>query len=191
MKKNKGYSMIEMMIVIAIMAILTGVAVVSMSMIKKAKAQDVVRTFNSQVTNAWLQTKAIGKKQTSMYVEVTTKKDSNGKLIPCKFLIKDLDTDGKTIIVKEETALTSNPESDSSARVRMEYVASTPSNSPGAKANQDSENVAGDNPTFIIRFDKATGEVVKGAGTYTFTDDGGNVVASVYIDAVTGNHYIK
>ena len=70
MNKNKGYTLIEMIIVIAIMAILAGVAAVAFNLISKAKVQDAVTSFNSQLSYSWLQTKASASKQKSMYAVI-------------------------------------------------------------------------------------------------------------------------
>ena len=102
-RSNKGYSLVELLIVIAIMAILSGVAVVSVGLIKQARARDADQ-LESGYGN-------------------------------------DKGTDGSG--------------------------------------------------QWYIKFDKATGAVLKGAGKYVFTDTKGDLVSTVYLDAATGNHYIK
>ena len=42
----------------------------------------------------------------------------------------------------------------------------------------------------LIEFNKSDGSVKHGAGTYEFIYNG-DVVGSIYIDPVTGNHYMK
>ncbi len=52
MKKlnNKGYSLVEMIIVIAIVAVLTGAAMITLSVMHSAKAKEAAITFESEVS---------------------------------------------------------------------------------------------------------------------------------------------
>ena len=52
MKKlnNKGYSLVEMIIVIAIVAVLTGAAMITLSVMHNAKAKEAAITFESEVS---------------------------------------------------------------------------------------------------------------------------------------------
>ena len=59
MKKNKGYTLIEMIIVIAIMAILTAVAFVTLGVIHQAKCNAAVNSLDNQIGSLWIKTKAI------------------------------------------------------------------------------------------------------------------------------------
>ncbi len=186
-RSNKGYSLVELLIVIAIMAILSGVAVVSVGLIKQARARDAVQSFNSQLTSAWLQTKAIGEKQDSMYMKVvrngnqadftislydgTTKKDLSGGTV---------DNNGHV------TAETGNI--TLSKYITITY---TPSDANQLESGYGNDKGTDGSGQWYIKFDKATGAVLKGAGKYVFTDTKGDLVSTVYLDAATGNHYIK
>ena len=66
-KVNKGYTLVEMIIVIAIMAILSGMAAYTYGIVKMAKCNAAVDTFNNQLSSLWIKTKALsqGKVQTS------------------------------------------------------------------------------------------------------------------------------
>lgn len=48
-KDNKGYSLVELLIVLAIMAVLSGLAVVTWNIVYKAKCQAGANNFNSEV----------------------------------------------------------------------------------------------------------------------------------------------
>ena len=48
-KKNKGYSLVEMIIVLAIVVILAGLALVSLTLVNTARAKDASNKFSSEV----------------------------------------------------------------------------------------------------------------------------------------------
>ena len=167
MKKNKGYTLIEMLIVLAIMAILSGLAAVSVGLIRKAKIQDAITTFDSQLSNLWMQTKAVSSKQQSMYGELAIK---DGEYT---FIIND---SGSAIATEKYERW--------SKYIDLDYVGT------------DGTSISftdGSTSSVKIQFDKATGGVVgsRGAGDYIFKDKSGKVVATVHLDPITGNHYLK
>lgn len=183
-RSNKGYTLVELLIVIAIMAILSGVAVVSVGLIKQARARDAVQSFNSQLTSAWLQTKAMGEKQDSMYMKVVR----NGKQADYTISLYDgstkKDLSGGTVDNNGHvTAETGNV--TLSKYVTITY---TPSDKSQLEKNYGNDKDSG---KWYIKFDKATGAALRGAGKYVFTDTKGDLVSTVYLDAATGNHYIK
>lgn len=49
--KNKGYSLVEMIIVLAIVIILAGLSLVSMTLVNTARAKDASNKFGSEVSN--------------------------------------------------------------------------------------------------------------------------------------------
>lgn len=173
MKNNRGYSLVEMLIVIAIMAILSGLATMSISLIRRAKAQDALSTFNSQLSSAWLQTKSIGNSEKSMYF--TIEPDADPASDDYVLSLYDTDSSGSDVL-KSTTTLKS----------WGKYVTITYTSSDAAQV----ETGYGTGKWYI-KFNKATGAVVKGAGDYTFTGKNGIAVGTVHLDAVTGNHYVK
>lgn len=54
---DKGYSLVEMIICIAIIAIMTGVAVVTVSMINSARAREASVTFTSELSDMYTKSK--------------------------------------------------------------------------------------------------------------------------------------
>lgn len=172
MKKNKGYTLIEMIIVITIMAILAGLSAVSLSLISKAKAQDAVTTFNSQLNSVMLKTKAIGTTQKNMYAVFKESTDNN-------YVLELYDKDASGTVKQKDSVL---------LKKWSKYVTITYT-SEGT--NQIESGYGTSSTGFYIMFDKSTGAVLKGAGSYTFKDKKGDTVATVYLDPTTGNHYIK
>jgi prepilin-type N-terminal cleavage/methylation domain-containing protein len=166
--KNKGYSLVEMLIVIAIMAVLSGLSAVSVNLISKAKCQDAVQSFDSQLSNLWLQTKSTAGSQKIMYMEL--EKNATGS---CYQVTIYEDTGS----AKETTVLEGNPERSRKCRVRIYY------------REKETDSYVEITSSKKIKFDKSTGAVLEGAGEYKFTDLSGKKVASVYLNEMTGNHY--
>ncbi len=167
MKKNKGYTLVEMLIVLAIMAILSGLAAVSVGLIRKAKIQDAITSFDSQLTNLWIQTKSMAAKQKSMYAELKLAGDhANGDGI-------------YTFTISDPEAGTTETQTYDKWDKYVDIIY---------------DGTEFDNNTSVkIQFDKSTGAVVSGngAGDYVFQDKAGNVVATIHVDRITGSHYLK
>jgi prepilin-type N-terminal cleavage/methylation domain-containing protein len=174
-KKNKGYSLIEMLIVIAIMAVLAGLATFSITMITKAKCQDAVQSFDSQLSNLWLRTKSIAGSQVSMYMTVSQKKE-NGVVVAYQADIYEKDSSG-TVRLVDSTVLEGNPQRSKKCRVVIKY------------RKQDTSGEPEEKESFTISFDKSTGAVTAGEGDYIFYDTSGNLISTVHLNKVTGNHY--
>lgn len=190
MKKNKGYTLIEMIIVIAIMAILSGVAVVTLNVIQQAKCNAAVNTFDNQISNLWIQTKALsqGKVQST-----SDRADAGGYYPMCMIVMKNVDDsddikngsyemilgyeDGSGFIKKESLA------------VLTEIVSIRYTPSPGSTYSAVT-GADGTTTQMLIEFNKSDGSVKYGAGTYDIIYNN-SVVASIYLDSVTGNHYVK
>lgn len=216
MRKNKGYTLVEMIVVIAIMAVLSGLAAVSIGLIYKAKARDAMQVFNSQLSNTWLRTKSTASGSDTMYAVMTytdkglvfdiydkNTKDSAGKT---PGLIDGPDIrDGNTEYSPSVKKWTSASEWNDSIKISyVPYVSGNISSDENlsddkkAAANtayntalaSQTENGYGDAAKqWYIQFNKSTGEVLKGAGEYIFIAGDGTVVGRVYLDKITGNHF--
>lgn len=169
MKKNKGYTLVELLVVIAIMAILSGLAVVSIGLIYKAKIKDGMQVFNSQLSNTWLRTKSTASGAKSMYAEMEWSK--NG------FTYRIVDSSGE----KSNTTLKKWSNAVEWKNLKISYTPESESQKMNGYGNDEKK--------WYIQFDKATGAVIKGAGTYEFINSQGTVAGTIYLDATTGNHY--
>lgn len=187
MKKNKGYTLIEMIIVIAIMAILAGVAVVTLNVIQQAKCNAAVNTFDNQIGNLWIQTKALsqGKEQTNPSGHRT----DDGATYPMCMQIKKNADDAYEIFIgyydggfieKESLAVLTNI-------VKVKY---TESDSAQRHPTLTSASGGSETEQMFIEFNKSDGSVIYGAGTYDIIYNN-DIVASIYLDSITGNHYVK
>lgn len=195
MKTNKGYTLVEMMIVIAIMAILTGLAVVTIGIIKDARCTAAVDTFQNQVSSLWIKTKAVSQSKTQsspmnsadpqstyplcMYIERNT--DSSDSIKDNSYQVFIGYTDGSNFIEKESVATMTE-------LITIQYT--------GEAVQMHPMTVIQDGvvESVLIQFSKSDGSVDYGAGTYKFisgADGDENEVATVYLDAITGNHDTK
>lgn len=193
MKKNKGYTLIEMLIVIAIMAILSGVAFVTLGVMRQAKYNASISAFQTQLSNLWIQTKAISQ---SKVQASPTSSENSAKYPLCMIVtLNEDDTDdvrNGSFVVKSGYNLGSDfdENEDLTTLTHLVKIKYTPTNSKQVhdKTNLDGSGyIAGD---LIIQYNKSDGSVKYGAGTYDFYYND-RVVGTVHLDSVTGNHYVK
>lgn len=199
MKKNKGYTLIEMIIVIAIMAILTGVAAVTIGIIKEAKCDAAINTFQNQLDSLWIKTKSISQatvqatptdasnpqSQYPLGMRILLNTDENDDVRDGSYQLILGFEDGATF--EEKEVVSTMPEFISIKYTPQAASTSTESQSHGTLTVLDEEGTVG---STFIQFNKSTGAVKYGAGTYDFVYNG-RIVGSVYLDPVTGKHYIK
>jgi len=204
MKKNKGYTLVEMLIVIAIMAIVSGMAFVTIGIVYQAKYNAAIDTLNSQMDSLWIKTKALsqGKVQVDGADQISDKTKVEA-VYPLCMRIKEntadddvrdgsyevsigyYDVSKDKFVEKEKVATLTDI-------ININYNAAKdeqkhPKNATPTKANGDTYSSTSE---VYIEFNKSDGSVRYGAGTYEiiFND---RVVGTVYLDAMTGNHYAK
>ncbi len=203
MKKNKGYTLVEMLIVIAIMAIVSGMAFVTIGIIYQAKYNAAIDTLNTQMDSLWIKTKALsqGKIQVSGQDSITDSSDVKAKYPLCMMLKENTEDDdvkdgcyelilgyddGNGFTKKEVVSVLTNI-------ISINYKpSSTEQKHP--TLTKDSTQVNGETnestSQVLLEFNKSDGSVKYGAGTYEiiYSD---RIVGTVYLDPTTGNHYIK
>lgn len=186
MTKNKGYTLIEMIIVLAIMAALSAATLVVFRVIKSAQRTTSVDKFDTQISTCLVQTKSVSNalNGTDRGMCMVIRKRSDNKYALMTGYIK-----GSSVVDKNGVAL--NPNNDNACDVILDKeiykIKYTPS-----PANQKASIVT-DNQ-MIIQFVKTDGSLKYGAGTYQlytkrFGED--SLCATVYLDAVSGNHHIQ
>lgn len=202
MKKNKGYTLVETLIVIAIMAIVSAMAFVTIGIIYQAKYNAAIDELNTQINSVWIKTKALsqGKIQTNANQITDDTKDS--AVYPlCMMIVENTDStddikdgsyelilgyeDGTNFIEKEDITLLTNI-------ININYVPSSDSQKHALTAETVKEDGEqhGSTSKILIEFNKSDGSVKYGAGTYQVIYND-RVVGSVYLDPTTGNHYTK
>ena len=168
--KNKGYSFIEMMIVLAIMAVLTASAFLTIGIINNAKRDSGITTFESQLDSLLVKTKAMSKKEANLCM-VMEKSDNQW----C-FYFGTIDETGNYVA---KTDSSGNPEK----------AATLPANLDISYAGTNTHAIASAS-RIVVMYRKADGTVLYGSGDYVFSFRD-KEVARVTLDADTGNHYRK
>lgn len=184
MNKNEGYSLVEMIIVIAIIAILTAAAMVTISIIHNAKAREAASTLEDALSEEQNNAKGkmcvvSGTQQPDYKFALCVYKDSN------KYYVKKgyykgngLSTDSASSyeFIKSENA-GSGKGTSFSAYVTVKYVDGT---------GTEREIGSGDDAVYII-YDRQ-GACIKGNGKFKFYRNGkGNLLSTVTLNR-NGSH---
>jgi len=176
MTKNKGYTLVEMLIVIAIMVILASLSMFSVGVIRDAKRSAAVTTFDSQVSSCLVKTKAVSEVTGDNVICMLIHKRTVGSKTNYCIKVGYNNPAGVTDVVSGVVA--SDSADDSWDAVLPKDVALMTLN--GAEFNEAK-----------IIFNKSDGSVREGFGTYEFYKADGTVYATVIVDQTTGKHYIK
>lgn len=183
-KDNKGYSLVEMIIVIAMIAILSTMAVISMSIVRSAKAREAAMNFDSEI--AELSTKSknmvcmvddgsgnIVEKEEYMHALKVYK---SGRIY---YIAKGFyDTSTATYIFDSTTDPNNNGKGTALSKfVMIKYT-------PQGSNVENDLSAAGSEVYIRIR---KNGTVVEGSGTYGFYKVDGNEVSSVVLRS-NGSH---
>lgn len=182
MKKNQGYTMIEMIIVIAIMAILAAMSFVNLGISKQAKVTTSANTLDNAFTTLFTQTSALSDNAsdaTKLCMRITNHAAGvveNGKTY--------LNRTGTKIEIGYYSGGTFTKKTNSKdiwlseSVEEVEYEAPTGS----SQAHPSGE--------MIVMFNKADGSVKYGAGVYHLKYKGATHI-SVRLDPITGRHDIE
>lgn len=183
MTKNKGYTLIEMLIVISIMAILAGLSMFSIGVIRDAKRSAAVNTFDSQLSSCLVKTKAVSDVSGDIVCMYVMKRTKGTKVNYCIKVGYDTGTGVKDIVnsaIELDATHADNVNEDSN------WDAVLPKDVADITLGGTS---IGDG--IKIKFDKSNGSVIQGAGEYGLVKADGTTYATIYLDGTTGNHYIK
>jgi len=175
--KNKGYTLVELIIVIAIMAILAGMSFITIGIINQAKCSAAVTTVDNQLSSCLIRTKAVSNVATPMCMVVVQRNDGTFAIMTGK-----LDSSGA--LTYDDPNVDDNCEAILPRQIhKIEY---TPS--PAA------QEFSAANGEMVIQFVKSDGSVKYGAGEYkmfTQRQGGEHLCATIVVEASSGKHYIK
>ncbi len=182
---NSGYTLVEMIIVLAIIAVLSMAAGISITLINSAKAKEASVTFDSEV--ATLITK-------SKNTVCTYDADSDGiaemheDYVHCLRVYKDGDIyyvmRGYYDVANDTYIFNSTTDSNNNGKGKSltSYVRVTYTSTGGTEADIDDSGV-------IIRYGR-NGGCIEGDGTYNFYKRNGNMVANVILRK-NGSHELR
>lgn len=199
MKKNRGYTLIEMILVIAITVILAGVSFITVGVIRDAKRISAVEKFNNQLNHYFLQTKAVSEPTYSDKTAAAGKETvaADKKLV---LLIKKrtdgsygmvsgyLDTAETSVKDASGNAVDVNDDAKCEAILEKDItsIVYTPSSS-GQKKEIDGG--------IIVQYVKSDGSLRYGAGEYEMhtkkLGDDNHLYTTIVLDPITGQHHTK
>ena len=177
---NKGYSLVEMVIVVTIILILGAMSLVSLTLINSARAKQASVTFESEVEA--LKTKCMNMKPAGDnydYYGISVYMDAKGVYNLC--LVKHNKTNNKYEYIDDENQkLSSRVEVEFTGSARnISNSAATPFTLNKHKNTTKNSTDVSDTP-IIISFDKR-GNCFSGYGNYYFLKRNGSYMARVEI----------
>lgn len=217
MRKNQGYTLIEMIIVVAIMAVMAGFAVITFGIVKKAKCNAAIDTFNNQLTSLAIKTKSLSQSKNQAS---PLDPSSDASTYPICMLVRRndssytgtspypaYDSDARkkdayimylgyynssgNFVVKEELGVLPRVieiDYDKASEGQLHTLAKNGTSEIDKKHSAGSDDTTID--TFVIQFNKSDGSVMYGGGTYNFYVSGSQY-GKVVLNSATGNHYTK
>ena len=176
---NKGYTLVELVIVIAIVAILAAMSTVSVTLIHSAKAKDATVSFDNQVATLITKSKNVSTEQTDKVYAMRVY--NSGGTIYIQDGYYDTANDKYEFSTTEKgKAISKRVDVKFTGTVDLPDASGSPS---GSLSTVNSESVKDDSrfPYGVcIRYDK-TGRCLAGYGEYSFHKANGNKVGTVWV----------
>lgn len=178
---NSGYTLTELIIVLAIIAVLTTAALATMTIMRTAKVKEAAATFDAEITDLIARTRNQDVYQDTNQNGVM---DAGEELPGYKYEM-GITYEGGKYYINNWYLLPGGTHSEAATRRKSlsTYVRVQYSDFDGAYMN------AAVSDGHTIRFDKS-GACVDGAGIYRFLKKDGSVIATVTINK-NGSHQIK
>lgn len=191
--KNKGYSLVETIIVIAIIGIVSVMAMASVSMIHSAKCKDAAVVFDSEISELMARAKAMNdgsgmcairvfKDGNNYYIQKGTVK-KYGPIIKFK-IDNDNDNDYKGRAVSKYVMISYTAESGSGLTYPDDWNSSledTWTNAAAVCEGSIGSFNDGDSLTGVVIAVTKSGDVISGNGAFCFFRRNGSQVARVYV----------
>lgn len=184
-KNNKAYSLVEMLIVIAIIAIAASVSLLSVTVINSARAKEASILFDAEIASIITKSKNMTPdNDPNKSYALVVYDDGNKKYKVCQAVY---DKSSKTYTYDESTLVSLSSRVDITFKGDV-IKAGTEEDLVSDYTNEHSVNAKGDEAVFI-RFDKK-GRCLSGSGTFKFYKKNGNEIATVTIRQ-NGSHESK
>lgn len=177
-RNNAGYSLVELIIVLGMIAVLSGLAAVTISAISTARATSAKESFNEELSTLQTMTKSQNKNAAMLIEKVDDKYQ-----ITYGTFSGDVT---QAADFKNRSNFTADTSKDTVIfdRVKIMYAAKS------SDTAMEVTEVNGTAGFMIIMFNKADGSVLSGAGVYTFDKERSNAsVGKVTLNKTTGSHY--
>ena len=185
MVKNKGYTLVEVVIVVAIMAILGGLSFMTIGIIKESKRQTATNTLNNQMSSCLIRTKAVSTAQVvDQPLCMVIMQRTDGAYAVMTGYIHGTGMSG----IKDSNGSALDPNDDKKCEavlpkeiVKIEYTAS-----------DTSQQFAVDG--MVIQYIKSDGSTQYGGGEYKLyggKSGSETLYATICLDPESGKHYIK
>lgn len=179
LKKNEGFSLVEMIIVIAIVLVLSTGALLSYTVIHSARAKDAAVKFGSEANAVKTMCMNMMPEDTTYdYYALAVYNDSSDTTHICKVMHKAGTSNEFDYVDDDDVNLTSSVDVDFDGSSVSYGNSSLAAATSGKQQPGDKEHLAAS--PFFICFDKR-GNCYSGYGTYYFYKNNGNQVARVRI----------
>ena len=174
---NKGYSLVEMIICIAVIAILSGIALVTITLLHSAKAKEASGTFTSELSDTAIKAK-------NQVVVIETDDGSKVKYPNYNFCLKLYKDDDRYYIKKGYY----NPEAGSEATKYIFPEAGNPNDGKGISLSSKvtitytpEGGTEADLDYVYIVYDRK-GRCINGSGMYSFYKNQEALIADVKVN---------
>ncbi|MBQ8983954.1 MAG: prepilin-type N-terminal cleavage/methylation domain-containing protein [Lachnospiraceae bacterium] len=196
-ESNRGYSFVEMLIVLAIMAIMSAMAIVTWNSVNSARYRNAVSTFESEISTLRTATQAQGSEMAlKVYYDINYK-DRFNKPIGA-YVIKRGYCDDSGTFHEINLADTSTVPSEYSHLLNSDYYTYRGVSNPVFVMQKGKIKYASTGTAIatdigasgvIIRYNKSDGSVKNGDGKFVIEKANGDIAATVNIVKVTGTYF--
>lgn len=187
---DKGFTLVEMIICIAIIAIMSGVAMVTVTLINSSRAKEAATTFETLLSDTIAKSKnqicVVAGVQEPTYQRCIKVYRGSGQnyFIQTGYYNPDGATEADQYIFPADENTNSGQGMSMSSRVTIKYTGED-----GVQKNISNVDDAGNVKQVYIVYNNA-GRCISGYGTFSFYKRNGNMISSVVIQK-NGSHQSK
>ena len=195
-ERNRGYSFVEMLIVLAIMALMSAMAIVTWNAVDSAKYRNAVSTFESEISTLRTATMAQGSEMALKVYYDSNYKDRFGKQIGAYIIkrgyVDDMGDFHEINKINPDALPAQYSHLANSVYYDYRGVSDPIYLTQKGKINYSASGVGlsdiGD-AGVVSQFNKSDGSLLSGSGTFQIVKANGTTVANVNIVRITGAYY--